>query len=76
MVVATGREASTSGSRYPAYSSSLAWPVLLTWSPAEMMKFRSGFCCAAISRVRFQPKLSFRAAVLAAPESAFRDSLP
>ena len=24
------------------------------------MKFRSGFCCAAISRVRFQPKLSFR----------------
>ena len=33
----------TSGSRYPAYSSSLAWPVLLTWSPAEMMKFRSGF---------------------------------
>lgn len=64
------------GIQITAYSSSLGLPLLLTWSPAEMMKLMPGFCSVAISSVRFQPKLSFRAAVLATPASAARLSVP
>ena len=38
MVVATGRLFNALAERYPAYSSSLASPVLFTWSPAEIAK--------------------------------------
>ena len=76
MVVATGMFFNASAERYAAYSSSFGFPVLLTWSPAEITKFRSGFCARAVSKVRSHAKPSLRAAVLATPESALNFPSP